>query len=163
LGTFHSLIDVDPVSLVAPFSLRHCDFVGSVSLDAPLMGYRLGPIEILLALLAFSYPLYVTALAVWLARRRNKIAQGPFTYSFDADGMHTSGSAFRQTIQWEAIHRIRRTRRFLFIFIAPCTVYCIPLRSISDPRFFYDLRSLAGGRADFGSNAAVKPTSIEKL
>ena len=119
-----------------------------------ITGDRLGAAEILVALLCFSFTPLVTAFAVWSARRRNKLAQGPFTYSFDAEGMHTSGAAFSQTILWTAIPRIRRSRRFLFVFIAPTKAHCIPLRAISDPRFFDDLRSIAAGRTDFGPNAA---------
>ena len=117
----------------------------------PLMtGQPLGIGQILLALLCFSFTPLVTALAVRSARRNNKLAQGPFTYSFDAEGMHTSGPAFSQTILWTAIPRIRRSRRFLFVFIAPAKAHFIPLRSINDPRFFDDLRSIADGRTDFG-------------
>jgi hypothetical protein len=130
---------------------------GLFLLLTPLMGYRLGPVEIVLILLAFSCPPLLTAFAVWLVRRRNKLAQGPFTYSFDAEGMHTSGAAFNQTILWTAIPRIRRTRRFLFIFIAPAKALCIPLREINDPRFFDDLRKVAEGRTDLGPNTAPEP------
>src|SRR5260221_1016726 len=121
-------------------------------------GDRLGVVEILLALLSFSFTPLVTALAVWSTRCRNKLAQGPFTYSFDAEGMHTSGAAFSQTILWTAIPRIRRSRRFLYIFIAPARAHCIPLRAISDPRFFDDLRSIAGGRTDFWPNISMETT-----
>ena len=118
-----------------------------------ITGDRLGVVEIVLAFFALAFTPLVTAFAVWSARRRNKLAQGPFTYSFDAEGMHTSGAAFSQTILWTAIPRIRRSRRFLFIFIAPARAHCIPIREISDSRFFDDLRSIAGSRTDFGPNA----------
>jgi len=117
-----------------------------------ITGEPLGIVEILLAILAFSFTPLITALAVWSARRRNKLAQGPFTYSFDAEGMHTSGEAFRQTIRWSAIPRIRCSRRFLFVFIGPARAHCIPLRVISDPEFFDHLRLLAGQGVDSGSN-----------
>jgi hypothetical protein len=123
-----------------------------------ITGDRIGPVEILLALLAFSFTPLITALAVWQTRRRNKLAQGPFTYFFDAEGMHTSGAAFSQTILWTAIPRIRRSRQFLFIFIAPARAYCIPMRAIGDSRFFDDLRRIAGGRTDFELNTAQEPT-----
>jgi hypothetical protein len=124
---------------------------GMFLLLAPFItGNRLGVGEVLVALLAFSFTPLVTAFKVWSARRRNKLAQGPFTYSFDADGMHTSGATFSQTILWAAIPRIRRSQRFVFIFIAPARALCIPVRAIKDPQFFDDLRSLARGRTDFG-------------
>lgn len=111
-------------------------------------GERPAVVEILLALLIFAYLPLVTALTVWL-RRRNKLAQGPFTCSFDAEGMHSSGPAFSQTIRWTAIARIRRSRKFLFIFIAPGRAHFIPLRAIGDPGFIDDLRSIAAKRTDF--------------
>lgn len=121
---------------------------GLFLLMTPLMGYRLGRVEILLALFCFFYMPLIQTLVVW-SRRRNRLAQGPFTYSFDTEGMHTSGAAFNQTIRWTAIPRIRRTRRFLFIFIGPAKAFCIPLRSINDPQFFDNLRRIAGTQTDF--------------
>jgi hypothetical protein len=134
------------------FIILHAIFplAGIFLLVVPLItGERLGVAQILPALLAFSFTPLVTAMAVWSARRRNKLAQGPFTYSFDAEGMHTKGEAFKQTILWTAIPRVRRSRRFLFIFIAPARAHCIPLKVICDPQFFDDLRSIAGERTDF--------------
>jgi hypothetical protein len=144
------------------FIILHAIFplAGLFLLVAPFItGDRLGLAQILPALLAFSFTPLVTVFAVWSARRRNKLAQGPFTYSFDSEGMHTSGAAFSQTILWTAIPRIRRSQRFLFIFIAPAKAHCIPLRAISDSRFLDDLRSIAGGRTDFGPNTTLEPTA----
>lgn len=122
---------------------------GLFLLMTPLMGYPLGPVEILLAALAFSFTPLIIALGVWLARRRNKLAQGPFKYTFDTEGMHTSSSAFDLTIRWSAIPRIRLSKQFLFIFIAPARAHCIPLRSVSGPEDLARLRSIAGEHTDF--------------
>ena len=105
---------------------------GLFLLMTPLMGYRLGAVEILLALLCFSFTPFVTAVAVWSTRRRNKLSHGPFTYGFDSEGMHTSSAAFNQTIKWSAIPRVRRSKRFLFVFVAPARAVCIPLREVSN-------------------------------
>ena len=112
-------------------------------------GDRLGPVEILMALFAFSFTPFITALTVWSARRRNKLAEGPFAYDFDAEGMHTSGSAFSQTIRWPAIPRVRRSKRFLFIFISPARAFCIPLRSLAGAEDLDRLRSIASEHTDF--------------
>src|SRR6267154_3437061 len=112
---------------------------------APFFGYRLGTEEILLALLCFSFTPMIFALAIWAARRRNKLAQGPFTYVFDSDGMHTSGAAFSQTIQWSAIARVRCSKRFLFVFLAPARAHCIPLRDVGGAEVLERLRILASG------------------
>jgi hypothetical protein len=105
---------------------------GLFLLMTPFLGYRLGPIEILLALLCFSFAPLITALTVWAARRQ-KMSKGPITYVFDSTGMHTSGQAFTQSIQWSGIVRVRRSKRFLFVFIAPARAHCIPLRDLSHP------------------------------
>lgn len=113
------------------------------------VGERPNAGEILLALFGFFFIPLRTAFAVRSARRRNKLAQGPFTYSFDSEGVHTTGPVSNQTISWAGILRVRRSRRFLFIFIAPTRAHCIPLREINDPRFIDDLRGIAAGRTDF--------------
>jgi hypothetical protein len=94
--------------------------------------------------LSFSFTPLVTALSVWSARRRNKLAQGPFTYTFDAEGMRTTGSDFEQSIRWPAIPRVRLSKQFLFVFIAPARALCIPLRSLANPD---DLLISAASRA----------------
>jgi YcxB-like protein len=142
------------------FFLLYCVFVlgGLFLLLTPFItGDRLSPTKVVLAILAFSYAPMVCALSIWSARRRNKLAKGPFTHSFDAEGMHTSGEAFSQTVRWSAILRVRRSRQFLFIFIAPTRAHCIPLRAITDPQFFDRLRTLAGGRTEFGSDRLQSP------
>ena len=101
------------------------------------------------AFLGFCFTPLVTALAVWSSRRRNKLAHGSFTYTFDSEGMHTSGESITQTIGWSAILCIRRSKKFLFVFLSPSRAHCIPLRSIGDPHFFDDLRSIAGGLTNF--------------
>ena len=123
--------------------------VGLFLLLTPLLGYRLGPEEIIVAILAFSFTPLTTVLGIWSRRRRNKLAQGALTYTFDAEGMHTSGSAFEQTIRWSGIHRIRLSKRFLFVFISPSRAHCIPLRSLSAPDDLDRIREIAFGRTDF--------------
>src|SRR6267378_2806072 len=92
-----------------PILIAHAVFpaAGLFLLLTPFIGYRLGVVEIILATLALSFTPFVTAAAVWAARR-NKLAQGPFTYGFDSEGAHISGPAFNQTIHWPAIPRVRR-------------------------------------------------------
>lgn len=108
---------------------------------------------LVVGLFTLSYfPLFM-AIGIW-RHRRSKLANGPVTYSFDFAGMHTRSATVNQTIQWPGILRIRRTRRFLFVFISawPVKAYCIHLKTISDPLFFDTLRTIAKGRTDLGSN-----------
>jgi len=122
---------------------------GLFLLMTPFMGYRLGAVETLLALSAFSFTPLITALAIWSTRRRNKLAHGPFTYVFDSEGMHTSGPAFSQTVQWSAIPRMRLSKRFLFVFLSPARAHCIPLREVSDSEDLERLRILASEHTSF--------------
>ena len=122
---------------------------GLFLLMTPFMGYRLGAVETLLALSAFSFTPLITALAIWSTRRRNKLAHGPFTYVFDSEGMHTSGPAFSQTVQWSAIPRMRLSKRFLFVFLSPARAHCIPLREVSHSEDLERLRILASEHTSF--------------
>jgi hypothetical protein len=111
-------------------------------------GHRFGPDEVILIVLAFSFTPLVTAVAVWAGRRGNKTGQGPFTYSFDAEGMHSSSSTFDLAIKWPAIRRVRQSKRFLFIFIAPSRAYCIPLKALIEQGVLEEVRSIAGQHTD---------------
>jgi hypothetical protein len=111
--------------------------------------HHVGADDALIALLAFSFTPLVTALAVWTSRRRNKLAQGPFTYSFDAEGMHTSATAFDQTIKWPAIMRVRQSKRFLFIFVSPSRAFCLPLKALTEQGVLDEVRSIACEHTDF--------------
>jgi hypothetical protein len=117
---------------------------GLFLLLTPFLGYRLGPVEILLALVCFSFTPLITALGVWSAGRQGKIAQGPITYVFDTEGMHTNGPAYTQTIHWSGIVRVHRLKDFVFVFIAPARAFCIPLRDLSHPDDLNRLLAMAG-------------------
>jgi hypothetical protein len=112
------------------------------------VGLYPGMAEVIPALLAFSFTPLITALALWSARRRNTLTQGPFTYSFDSEGMHTSGATITQTIKWPAISRVRQSKRFLFVFISPVKAFCIPLKALNDQRVLGEVRSIAGQHTD---------------
>lgn len=111
------------------------------------IGRRPSVLEVLMALLAFSFIPLITAQVIW-RNRRNKLAQGPFTYSFDSEGMHTSGGAFAQTIKWPAIPRVRQSKHFLFVFISPVIAHCIPLKALSDQGVLDEVRNIVGQHTD---------------
>lgn len=111
-------------------------------------GRSLGVQGLLVVLLAFSFTPLITALALWMARRRNKLAQGPFTYSFDSEGIHSSGAEFSSTIKWAAITRARQSGRFLFIFISPSRAFFIPLKTLTDQGVLDQVRTIAREHTD---------------
>jgi hypothetical protein len=123
---------------------------GLFILIAPfLLGRSFGAQNIFLAMLAFFFTPLVTALNVWQARRRNKLAEGPLIYLFDSEGLHTTGGAFSQTIKWTAIRRVRQTKRFLFFFISPSRALYIPRRAVTDPESMNTIVALASANSDF--------------
>ena len=141
--------------------ISHAIFLlaGVILLVTPLIiSFGHGLAQFTPALLAFSYTPLCAAIGAW-SLSRNKLAQGSCTYSFDAEGMHTKGELVSQKFLWPAIPRIYCSRRFLFIFIGPAAAFCIPLRTISDPRFLDDLRGIATGRTDFWPNNSPQPIS----
>jgi hypothetical protein len=121
---------------------------GLLLLLTPLLGHRLGAKELILAIFSLSFTPLITSFAIWL-RRRNRLAQGPFNYIFDGEGMRTSSLTFDLMIRWSAIPRVRMSKRFLFVFIGPVTAYFIPLRSLKGREELTFLRSIASAHTDF--------------
>ncbi len=126
-------------------------------------GHRMGMAETLkglfISLISLTFPLYLPALLIWLARRNSRHLLGSVEYAFDAEGMHLSGSTFQQSLSWSAILRVRRTRKFILIFLTQKMVYPMPLRQVSDPQFFENLRALGGERTDFGGDRPLAITN----
>ena len=120
-----------------------------IIVDSLYKGYRFGPAEVALILGTLFFTPYVTALAVWVARRRNKLAQGPFTHSFDAEGVSTRGAALERIIKWPGVFQVRQSKRFLFIFISPSMAIVIPVKSLHDQGVYEEVRSLARQHSDF--------------
>lgn len=88
----------------------------------------------LLNLVAIVVALFFTpivlALSLFLARRKNPLAVGPFETSFDEEGLHSSAETFNSTIKWKAITRVVETRSFIFFFVAPRRAQCLPLADV---------------------------------
>ncbi len=102
-----------------------------------------------IALLTFSFTPLITAISIWLARRRNKLAQGSFTVSFDSEGMHTTGSTFSQTLKWAAIPRVRESKRFMFFLISPSRASYVPLAALRAAGSLETVRRIAAEHTDF--------------
>src|SRR5260221_3014422 len=103
----------------------------------------------LIALLTFSFTPLITSLSIWIARRTNRLAQGSFTVSFDSEGMHTSGSAFSQTVKWAAIPRVRQSKRFMFFFSSPLRASYVPLAALRAAGSLETVRRIAAEHTDF--------------
>jgi hypothetical protein len=143
-----------------PLLMIHAAFTlfGLIMLAAAFTNRNPFEIQVVLAALPllFFTPV-VTALSVWLLRRRNKLARGPFTHVFDKEGVHTTSAALDQTIRWAGVLKLRCTKNFLFVFIAPSRAFIIPVREIHDPNFLDDLRRIAEGKTNLGPGNWPKP------
>jgi hypothetical protein len=125
---------------------------GLLLLFAPLyVGRSLTMLQVLCAFFALSFTPLITSLSIWRVRRRNKIAQGSFTHSFDSEGIHTSGNTFSQTLKWAAIARVRQSKRFMLFFISPSRAIYVPLAALRDAGILESVRRIAGEHTDFRS------------
>ncbi len=82
--------------------------------------------NIILLFVCFTFTPLITAINLYLARRRNPLSVGPFTYVFNASGIHASGAAFESTIRWTALQKIIETREFILFYFAPTTAIAMP-------------------------------------
>jgi hypothetical protein len=94
--------------------------------------HSVSPADVLLVIACFAFTPLITAMSLFLARRRNPLSKGPFKYTFDNVGIHASGEAFSLNVNWSAINKVRKSRRFLFFYITPTRAHCIPLEQLSD-------------------------------
>jgi hypothetical protein len=114
-----------------------------------LMGHQPGFLDAVLALAGLALPSLLTALTVWRNRRHNSLARRSFTFSFDNEGIHVDATTFQHTLQWPLIHKMRESKRFLFIFISPTKATCIPLQVLRDQGVLEEVRDLAGRHTNF--------------
>jgi hypothetical protein len=105
---------------------------------------------VLIALVCVAFTPIMVALMLWSTRLKSKLTEGPITYRFDAIGMHLSNAVFSQTILWAALVRVRQSRRFFFIFIAPAYAHFIPVKVLRDQGVLDELRNLVSQHADCG-------------
>jgi len=104
--------------------------------------YPVGVGDVAIAIGCFFFTPLVTALSLFLARRRNPLAKGPFTYTFDSDGIHVSGDAFEMKLKWPAIRKVRESGSFIFFFTASARAQCVPLARVRATGQLDDLRQL---------------------
>jgi hypothetical protein len=100
-------------------------------------------IDVLTVLGCLFFTPLITALTLFLLRRKNPASQGPFTYAFDADGVHASNATISLTIKWAAIHKVRESGSFLFFFVASGRAHSMPLTQLRSAGVLQDLRELS--------------------
>jgi hypothetical protein len=96
--------------------------------------------------LSFGFTPLLTALNVWVSRRRNKTSVGQFVYEFDLDGIKISGRAFDLKLKWEALWKVRETKKFFLFFVSPRAAQFLPKRCIVDTEQQSQLRQFVLSR-----------------
>jgi hypothetical protein len=97
---------------------------------------------IFLVVLTFSFFPLVTALNVWLSRRRNKIMTGQFVYNIDEQGIQVTGGVFESKLAWQALWKVVETKRFFFFFVSGRMAQFVPKRAIGSEEQLLELRKL---------------------
>ena len=102
----------------------------------------IGIAEIALVLGCFLFEPLIIGLLLFLGRRRNPLSKGPFTYTFDSDGVQTSGAAFEMKLKWSAIRKVRESGAFIFFFTSAMQAQCIPLAQVRAAGRLGELRGM---------------------
>jgi hypothetical protein len=104
--------------------------------------HHVRPYDILLLIVAFGFTPLTIALSMYLARRKNHLVAGAFMYTFDRSGIHVTGDLASSTINWKAIQKVRESKSFLFLYIAPVKAISIPLAQLSAAGCLDDVRTI---------------------
>jgi hypothetical protein len=95
----------------------------------------------------------ITALNVWLYRRRNRTVGGMQTFELDSLGTHISSPAFDVALKWSAISKVAETKRFVLFFISPQSARFLPKRVISSADELQAIRDLVA--TNLGTHPAL--------
>lgn len=79
----------------------------------------------------FLFPPLIIAMSLFIVRRKNPLSEGPFTYTFDEQGVHACGEAFSLSIKWSAVRKVQESNSFMFFFISPRSAHCIPIAQVT--------------------------------
>jgi hypothetical protein len=114
-------------------------------------------------LLCFGFTPLLTALGVWLHRRRNMTSVGPFVYEIDDQNIRVTGGVFELKLAWQGIHKVVETKRFFLFFVSPRMAQFLPKRAVTNAEQLSELRQLVAAkvRNSSGSNR-LEPTQASE-
>lgn len=98
--------------------------------------------DVLLLIGCFFFTPLILVMTLFLVRRRNPLAKGPFNFVFDDDGLHASNPAFDMSLKWAAIQKVRESRTFIFFFVAPSRAQSIPLAQLRSAGILEEVHDL---------------------
>ena len=127
---------------------------GLFILTCMLLGISKEPsfFEIIIIPLAFGFTPIITALSVYLARRKNKTIGGAQTYQVDDIGIEITGSTFKTHLQWQGLYQILETGRFFFFYLSPRMAYFIPKSIFNNLSEVDELKKLLVSKAKCKNN-----------
>jgi len=105
--------------------------------------------EIILLLLLLFFTPIISCINLYFYRRNNKLAEGPFLYTFDAEGMTCSSKISNTSIKWSGILKVRVSKEFIFLFISPSFAQCIPLVDSNRVNATEELLKLIGEHTNY--------------
>ena len=85
---------------------------------------------LLLVVACFAFTPGLTALNIWLARRKNRTVAGVHTFIMDDQGIRVSGATSDLALKWPAINKVIETRRFFFFMYSSRAAQFLPERVI---------------------------------
>lgn len=112
-----------------------------------------------LALLIILLITLVPVMLYRLASSGNRLARGERSYLLDDDGIHTSLATAESFVRWDALDRVRETRRYFLLYSSNQCVFCLPKWAVEapdDPVTVRDLLQLRVGRAVPARESAVR-------
>ena len=95
----------------------------------------------------------ITALNVWLYRRRNRTVGGMQTFTLDSNGIHISNPAFDVALKWSGISKVSETKRFFLFFFSSQSARFLPKRVITSADELQAIRNLIA--TNLGTHAAL--------
>jgi len=98
--------------------------------------------ESLLVVFSLGFPFFITALAQFMLRLKNRLAKAPYTYTIDDEGICTATDMASSDLKWSAIVRVVETKRYLFFFIAPTRAFYLPVAQLRLSNQLEQLREL---------------------
>lgn len=84
----------------------------------------------------------ITALNVWLFRRKNRTVRGIHEFLLDDRGIHVSGATYDFHLKWGAIIRVVETKRYFFFLYSSLAAQFLPKRVIPSSDSLQEVRSI---------------------
>ena len=93
--------------------------------------------------LAAMVVLQVLVTLAWILVNRDKTYWHPRTLELTDRAVIDSTELTRYEVQWPAVHKVRRTSGYLYVWLTATQAHCVPRRAFPDADAFARFSSLA--------------------